>query len=134
MSLQTSTFSTLADKFLNETFSAFAKDIQIVEEVESSDGQGGLINDKILFADTVCFIFPMAGKEDLGVRGTNLGGLYTDQMFKFSMKPVDGLTSKMIIRYIDNNGTENEYRIESIEDVVEADVWLDVIAKKDLSI
>ena len=129
MSLQTSTFSTLADKFLNETFSAFAKDIQVVEEVESSDGQGGLITDKILFADTVCFIFPIKGDENV-----NYGGLYTDQMFKFSMKPVDGLTSKMIIRYIDNNGTENEYRIESIEDVVEADVWIDVIAKKDLSI
>ena len=124
MALTRSTFDTLGTKFINDTFADFAKDIRIIEEVETSDGQGGTTTERILFAATICFIFPMAGKENI-----EAGGLYTDQMFKFSMKPVSDLTNKMIIEY---NGFD--YKIESVEDVVEADVWLNVVAEKDQSI
>ena len=124
MALSKSTFDTLGTKFLNDTFADFAKSIRIVEEIETSDGQGGTTTARVLFASTICFIFPMAGKENI-----EAGGLYSDQMFKFSMKPVSDLTNKMIIEYNDF-----DYKIESVENVVEADVWLNVIAEKDQAI
>jgi len=126
MTLTRSKFETLATKFLNDTFADFAKTISIVEDIETDNGRGGSDTSKVAFANTICFIFPLAGRENV-----EAGGLYSDQMFKFSMKPVTGLTNKMIIRYLDNNNTEYNYKIESIEDVVEADVWINVIAEKD---
>ena len=124
MAVKKASFEKLATKFLNNTFADFAKSIRIVEEIETSDGQGGTTTARVLFASTVCFIFPMAGKENI-----EAGGLYTDQMFKFSMKPVADLTNKMIIEF-----DCFDYKIESVEDVVEADVWLNVVAEKDQSI
>jgi len=127
MAVLRSTFSTLATKFLNDTFADFAKTITIIEEVETSDGQGGTTTVRTTFAIGIkCFIFPMAGKENV-----EAGGLYSDQMFKFSMKPVADLTNKMIILYTDNDGNDFDYKIESVADIVEADVWIDVIAEKD---
>ena len=128
MAVKKASFEKLATKFLNNTFADFAKSIRIVEEIETSDGQGGTTTARVLFASTICFIFPMAGKEN-SIGSADRGGIYTDQMFKFSMKPVSDLTNKMIIEY---NGFD--YKIESVEDVVEADVWLNVIAEKDQSI
>ena len=124
MALSRSTFDTLGTKFINDTFADFAKDIRIIEEIETSDGQGGTTTERILFAANKCFIFPMAGKENV-----EAGGLYSDQMFKFSMKPVANLTNKMIIEY-----NEFDYKIESVEDIVEADVWINVVAEKDQAI
>jgi SPP1 family predicted phage head-tail adaptor len=121
MAVLRSTFSSLASKFLNDTFADFAKDISIIEDIETDNGRGGTTTERVSLANTICFIFPMAGKENL-----ESGGLYSDQMFKFSMKPVTDLTNKMIILY---NGFD--YKIESIEDIVEANVWIDVIAEKD---
>ena len=121
MALSRSTFDTLGTKFLNNTFADFAKDIRIIEEIEGDNGRGGTDTTRVLFSNTICFIFPMAGKENV-----EAGGLYSDQMFKFSMKPVTDLTNKMIIEY-----NEFDYKIESVEDIVEADVWINVIAEKD---
>ena len=126
MAVLKSTFSTLASKFLNDTFKDFAKSFSIIEEVDTDDGQGGSTTELVTFANTIGFIFPMVGKEDV----VN-GGLYTDQMFKFSLKPVTGLTNKMIISYTDNNSVTSDYKIESIENVAEANVWINVLARKD---
>lgn len=120
-------FNTLADKFLNNTFADFAKTIKIDEEIETSDGQGGTTTARVAFATNVkCFVFPMAGKENV-----ESGGLYSDQMFKFSMEPIVGLNNKMIIVYVNNNSEEFDYKIEPFQDLVEADVWIDVLAEKD---
>lgn len=124
MAVLKSTFDTLGSKFLNNTFADFAKDIRIIEEVEVDNGRGGTTTTRVLFSATKCFIFPMAGKENI-----EAGGLYSDQMFKFSLKPVANLTNKMIIEY-----NRFDYKIESVEDIVEADVWINVIAEKDQAI
>lgn len=127
MAVLRSTFSTLADKFLNDTFADFAKTITIIEEVETPDGQGGTTTARSNFATGVsCFVFPMAGKENV-----EAGGLYSDQMFKFSMKPVSGLTEKMIILHTNNDGDTFDYKIEPFKDIADAGVWVDVIAEKD---
>ena len=120
MALSTATFDTLGTKFLNDTFADFAKSIRIVELLRTADGQGGNTTSRVLFSSNVCFIFPMVGQENI-----EAGGLYTDQDFKFSMKPITDLTNKMIIEY-----DSFDYKIESVEDVVEAGVWINVIAKK----
>lgn len=127
MGLQRSTFSALANNFLNDTFADFAKTINIIEEVETKDTQGGTTTERVTFASNVkCFVFPMAGKENV-----EAGGLYSDQMFKFSMQPVPGLNNKMIILYINNDGDEFDYKIEPFKDTVEANVWVDIMAEKD---
>lgn len=102
-------------------FNDFDKSIRIIEEIETPDGQGGTDTSRVLFATTECFVFPMAGKENV-----EAGGLYTDQMFKFSMRPIPSLTNKMIIEY---NGFD--YKIESGVNLVEADVWINVMAERD---
>jgi len=127
MAVKKATFEKLANKFLNNTFADFAKTINIIEEVETPDGQGGTSTARVTFASAVkCFIFPMSGKENV-----EAGGLYSDQMFKFSMEPVTGLTEKMIIVYTNNNSITNDYKIEPFKNLVEANVWIDVIAEKD---
>ena len=119
-------FQTLATKFLTDTFLDFAKTISIIQEIEASDSQGGTSTTRSTFATTTCFVFPMAGKENV-----EAGGLYSKQMFKFSMKPVSGLTNKMIISYTNNDSVTNDYKIESISDTVEVNAWINVIAEKD---
>jgi len=119
-------FVTLADKFLNNTFKDFAKDLKIVEEIASSDGQGGSALEQITFAIVKGFVFPQSGNESV-----KSGGLYTDQLFKFSLEPVAGLNNKMIIKYTDNDGVESDYLIESIVNVADANAWITLMAKKD---
>lgn len=126
MAVLRSSFSSLASKFLNDTFADFAKDIRILEDIDTADGQGGFTTEQVLFDNTIGFIFPMVGQENV-----EAGGLYTDKDFKFSMKPVAGLTNKMVISYTDNNLVTNDYKISSILNLAEANVWLDVIAAKD---
>ena len=121
-----STFSTLADKFLNNTFKDFARDISIIEEIETSDGQGGTTTERMTFTNVKGFVFPQDGSEIV-----KSGGLYTDKMVKFSMEPISGLTNKMIIKYTDSDNNENDYFIESVSNVVDANVWINVMAKKD---
>lgn len=127
MAVKRATFEKLADKFLNNTFADFAKTINIIEEVETPDGQGGTSTERVAFANNVkCFVFPMVGKENV-----EAGGLYSDQTFKFSMEPVLGLNDKMIIVYINNDNNEFDYKIEPFKNLVEANIWIDVIAEKD---
>lgn len=127
MAVKRATFEKLADKFLNNTFADFAKSINIIEEIETPDGQGGTSTARSTFASNVkCFVFPMVGKENI-----EAGGLYSDQMFKFSMEPIAGLNNKMIIVYTDNDSITNDYKIEPFKNLVEANVWIDIIAEKD---
>lgn len=127
MAVKKATFEKLADKFLNNTFADFAKTISIIQEVETPDGQGGTSTARSTFASSVkCFVFPMAGKENV-----EAGGLYSDQMFKFSMEPVTGLTAKMIIVYTNNDSVTHDYKIEPFKNLVEANIWIDVLAERD---
>lgn len=127
MAVKKATFEKLANKFLTNTFADFAKSINIIEEIETDDGQGGTSTERVTFASAVkCFIFSMAGKENV-----EAGGLYSDQMFKFSMEPVTGLNDKMIISYTNNDSITNDYKIEPFKNLVEANIWIDVLAERD---
>lgn len=119
MALKRSTFSSLATKFLNDSFADFAKVANIEELVTVEDGQGGRSESWSQFAEIKCFVFPMAGTENL-----QSGRYFTDQDFKFSFKPVDGVTTKMRINY-----DGSTYGIMSIKDIVDADVWIEAITE-----
>lgn len=120
MALKKTTFSTLASKFLDDTFKDFRKSIVIKTITETADAQGGYTTAITTHATVNGFVFPMTGKEVI-----TAGGLATDQMSKFMFKPVSGLTTKMKITF-----DSEDYQIRSIEDVAEANVWIKVIAQK----
>ena len=116
MAVLKSTFSALADSFLNDTFKDFRVSIDIVELVETPDGQGGFTVAPSTLATVNAFAFPMTGQEKI-----DAGRLASVQMFKFMFKPVTGLTTKMKIIY-----NSEDYQIRSTDDIAEAGVWLKV--------
>lgn len=113
-------------KAFDSSFAEASKNIRIIEDVEADNGRGGKDTSRVLFATARAFVFPMAGKENV-----EAGGLYSDQMFKFLMEPVAGLTNKMIIEYTNDRKVTNDYKIESDVDIVEVGVLFSVIAEKD---
>jgi SPP1 family predicted phage head-tail adaptor len=120
MGLKRSTFAKLADKFVNVTFEDFTKTAVINQPVTVEDGQGGRSRSWVLFATIKCFVFPMVGSENV-----DAGRFYTDQDFKFSFEPVAGVNTKMQVVY-----DGEVYGITSIEDLVEADVWMELITQR----
>lgn len=120
MTVSKARFESLATKFLDDTFKEFRKSFDIVEIVETADSQGGFTKTDTAFATVDGFIFPATGKEK-----EDSGRLITDQMFKFNFKPVPGFNTKMKIVYLGD-----DYQVRSIDNLVESDIWLVVMAEK----
>jgi hypothetical protein len=121
MPVSRQTFINLTTNFLADTFAEFKQSFDIIENVRTPDGQGGFTIVRNTFASTEGFIFPEKGSEPV-----QEGGKYTDQNFKFSFKPIAGFTNQMIIRY-----ASTDYKITSIVDLVESDIWLNVLTEVD---
>jgi len=123
-----STFSNLADGFISDTFAEFAQDV-IVESVDSvSDSQGGFVDTWVSFASVKAFVFPMAGKE---IEGS--GRIFTDQFYKVSLQPVNGITTKMRLTY-DARNVEGlnkivNFNIRSIKNIAVAGVWMELVVE-----
>jgi len=120
MAVLRSTFSSLADAFISDTFADFAKDVDVYSLARTSDGQGGFTEVWSVFASSKAFIFPLKGKENL-----DSGRLFSDQFYKISLKPISGLTTKMKIIY-----DGDDFNIRSIVDIAEADAWVNLITEK----
>lgn len=96
------------------------KSIDVVDIVETPDGQGGFSVTNTPFATVEGFVFPATAKEK-----KDSGRLATDQMFKILIFPLVGITTKMKIVF-----DGNDLNIRSEVDVVEDGSLMIIMAEK----
>lgn len=117
------TFKNLGNKFVGNTFADFTKTFSFESKVNASDGQGGYTVTWSTFADVRGFVKITSGNE------INLDDhIKTRELKKFSFNYIPDLTSEMRILY-----EGDYYNIHSVMPIQDVDVWVNVIASKDVA-
>lgn len=118
MAVARSKFTSLASKFITDTFSAFTKSIDIKKTLLVDDGQGGQSEESIVFSTVNCIVEDQSNKES-----NDDGRIDSMKHKKFMFEYVAGLNESMTI----NDGSNN-YDILEINNI--QGVWIEIIAKR----
>jgi SPP1 family predicted phage head-tail adaptor len=123
MAVTRAVFKTLAKNFTDNVFADFTKEFTIQNYAALPDGQGGQKLTWLTFAIVRGFV-----KDTDGMQRTKDGYIKSEYKTKFSFEYVDGVTNKMRILYKDNI-----YNIDSNIPILEADVFINIMAKEEVA-
>ena len=117
-------FKNLADRLTNKTFSDFTKVIIIESLVETPDGQGGFT--------TAWSTFTTIDKGFVFVVNTSKmildDHLKSKELKRFEFEYVAGILPNMRVNY-----DSNIYEIMPSESVLDSDIWIKIVASKDVA-
>ena len=122
--LSRESFKRLANQFVTNTFADFTKQFEIQSLVTTPDGQGGFDEQWLSFSNVTGFVSSLDGKESFKDER-----LSSDYMKKFKFEYIPGIENTMKIIFDGDN-----YNIRSIVSVQECDIWIEVIAEKDVAV
>ena len=120
MSVSASQFGALGLKFLTDTFSDFAQPVVISQLTKTPDDQGGYNEVWSTFASVDSFVLKQSGKEEF-----KQGRVLSDDMYKFHISYLVGLTNKMKIVH-----NAEDYQIRSINNIADSNQWMLIEAEK----
>jgi len=120
MAVNLDNFGAIGDSFLNDTFLQAAQDITVSQLLLQPDGSGGFVEIWQVLEVVKGFVITKTVSEPI-----ESGRKISYQMSKVHIRPLTGITEDMKLTI---NG--KMYTIEGINDVVSADQWLIIDAKK----
>ena len=120
MAVTKAQFAALATKFRDDTFNDFTVSFKFKKILMLDDGQGGQTRNETTFSTVDGFAEDATSSEK-----ENQGRLESSKLIKFSCKYLSGIDEKMKIQYL-----TNDYDILQINNLNQADVWLEIIAEK----
>ena len=123
MAVSKQRFKDLAKRFVDDTFVQFNKNFTIESKLNVSDGQGGFTVEWSTFQSITGFVKIATASE-----GNLDDHIKSNYMKKFSFEYIAGITNDMRILY-----EGDYYNIQSIDPVQDVDVWIDIIANKDVA-